>query len=453
MIKKSPLFGTDGIRGKANYFPMTVETILCLGKALAIVLKESTEHPQVVIGKDTRLSGYMFESALVAGLISMGVDTLLVGPLPTPGISFITRAYRADAGVVISASHNPFFDNGIKIFSSSGVKMSLVIEQRIEEIILNSTDIKFVSSDHLGKSKRIDDASGRYVEFVKSCFPKKMTLKGVKIFLDCAHGAAYKVAPLVFWELGAEVVAVGVTPDGFNINKDYGSLTPDVISQGTIHNQADVGIALDGDADRLIMSDAKGNIIDGDILLAIYADYLHSKSCLKNNQIVTTTMTNSGVIAYLEKQGINSVIADVGDRYVVESMLKNDISIGGEQSGHLIFSNYSTTGDGILAALHILEVMIETGKSLFQLASVIPKRKQAIVNVPVDNKPPLEGLINFQKILQDINAQLGNCGRILVRYSGTENCCRIMVEGANDVEVQHHAHRLASAIIHNVDNF
>ncbi len=440
------LFGTDGVRGRANYFPMTVEIALMLGKAVAVVLRRHNGKHRVVIGKDTRLSCYMFENALVAGLNSMGVDTLMLGPLPTPAVAFITRAYRADAGIVISASHNPFYDNGIKIFTSDGIKLPDAIEREMEEMIATGDFEDIPQDNELGRNKRIEDAAGRYIEFVKATFPKGKTLKGIKIFLDCANGAAHRVAPLAFWELDAEVVVTGNEPNGININDHCGSLNPSIIQKGVIENKANVGIALDGDGDRVIMVDEKGHIIDGDTILAICAHELKRRDLLKNDRVVATVMSNYGVIKYLESLGIEVILSNVGDRYVIQDMLSHKAFLGGEQSGHMIFLDHNTTGDGIVSALQVMRIMIESESTLSDLASCVKKFPQTLINVPVTKKTPLKKLLEVQKVMQEVEAELGDLGRVLVRYSGTENLCRVMVEGPKKHQVDVLAQKIAKEV-------
>lgn len=444
--KSTKLFGTDGVRGRANNYPMSVETALLLGKAVAKVLRRHDGKHRVVIGKDTRLSCYMFENALIAGLNSMGVDTLMVGPLPTPGVAFITRAYRADAGIVISASHNPYYDNGIKIFTSEGFKLPDEIEGEMESMI-EANDFKDIpKDDEVGRNKRIEDADGRYIEFAKATFPKGKTLKGLKIFLDCANGAAHRVAPLVFWELDAEIMVTGNKPDGININDQCGSLHPSVIQKGVIENKAHVGLALDGDGDRVIMVDEKGHIVDGDTILAICAHEFKRRDMLKNDRVVATVMTNFGVIKFLESFGIEVILSKVGDRYVIQDMLTHKAFIGGEQSGHMIFLDYNTTGDGIVSALQVLRIMIESESTLSDLASCVKKFPQTLINVPVEKKPPLNHLKATQKIIKEVEEALADQGRVLVRYSGTENLCRVMVEGPKKHQVDLLAQSIAKAV-------
>lgn len=439
------LFGTDGIRGRANHFPMTVETALLLGKATASWLAKKKERQKVVIGKDTRLSCYMFENALIAGLCSMGVDTLMVGPLPTPGVAFITRAYRANAGIVISASHNPYHDNGIKIFTSDGFKLPDSVENELETMI-SLNKFENVLPQHVGKNKRIADADGRYIEFVKATFPKGKNLKGFKIFLDCANGAAHRVAPLVFSELDAEVIVTGNEPNGLNINDLCGALYPKNVQRGVRENSAHVGIALDGDADRVIMVDEKGDVVDGDVLLAIAAEDMKERGMLQNSRVVATVMTNFGIIQFLNSLGIEVLRSKVGDRYVIQEMLSQKANLGGEQSGHLIFLDHNTTGDGIVSALQVLKIMAEKNKMLSQLASRVKKYPQLLQNVPVCKKPPLQNLKKVQGVISEIEKLLSKKGRVLVRYSGTENTCRVMVEGPSKKEIASYVEKIANAV-------
>ena len=438
------LFGTDGVRGRANFEPMTVETSVLLGKAVAgVLLERHAGKHRVVVGKDTRLSGYMFENALIAGLTSMGIETLMLGPIPTPGVAFITRAYRADAGIMISASHNPYRDNGIKIFSSDGFKIGQAVEERIEAMIVSKSFGKLPDDHAVGKNKHVRDATGRYIEYAKATFPKGRTLKGLRIVLDCAHGATYRVAPSVFEELDAEVICYGCEPSGCNINEGCGALWPSTIQKAVIEHEADVGIALDGDGDRLIMVDEKGHIVDGDMLLSICASDLKKRQALPENRVVATVMTNFVVLRYLESQGIQVTISPVGDRHVLQHMLETQAVLGGEQSGHMIFLDYNTTGDGIVSALQVLRIMIESESTLSDLTACIVKSPQALINVPVTKKVPLETLTNVQGVLQEVKEILGDSGRILLRYSGTENICRVMVEGTK----KHQVDSLAKTIV------
>lgn len=440
------LFGTDGIRGRANYYPTTPEIALLLGKALATVLRRKPGRHRVVVGKDTRRSCYFFENAIIAGLCSMGVDTLILGPLPTPGIAFITTAYRAAAGVMISASHNPFSDNGIKIFNEEGYKLSDELETEIERIILHHDFGPLPDDDAIGCNKRIDDIAGRYIENVKNTVPKGFTLANMRLFLDCAHGAAYRVAPLVFWELGAEVLVRGDTPNGLNINDACGALHPSELQRCVIAHQTHVGIAFDGDADRVQMVDERGELVDGDQIIAICAKYLLEEGELPHRRVVVTVMSNLGLIKYLEQLGIEVIIAKVGDRHVIQSMRDHEVYFGGEQSGHLIFRRYSTTGDGLIAALQVLRVMQQRGQSLSQLASQFKKYPQVLTSVHVHEKVPLEQLTAVQSVIVDVEQRLENTGRVLVRYSGTENVCRVMVEGEEKALVEWCAESIVEAV-------
>ncbi len=442
------IFGTDGVRGRANYTPMTVETALALGRAAGKIFRTHEGKHRVVIGKDTRLSCYMFENALIAGLCSMGIDTLMVGPYPTPAVAFITRAYRADAGIVISASHNPFYDNGIKFFSADGYKLPDKWEQQMEELVRsNNFDDCLPADNQVGRNTKIDDADGRYIEFVKATFPRKLSLKQVKIALDCANGAAYKVAPLVFRELDAQVFVYGNMPNGLNINANCGSLHPAVVQKAVIDHQADIGIALDGDADRVVLVDENAQIIDGDTILAICAQDMQKKGLLRNNRVVTTMMSNFGFLKCMEQKGIEVVTSAIGDRYVIQDMLKYDSNLGGEQSGHMIFLDHSTTGDGLICAMQVLSIMMETDSKLSDLSSIFKKYPQALINVKVAKKPPLDSLSLVNETKLSVQSQLGEgMGRILMRYSGTEDICRIMVEGPKHKLVYQLATALAVAV-------
>lgn len=444
----SKIFGTDGVRGRANKSPMVPEIALALGRAAGKMLRQhSPRKARVVIGKDTRLSCYVFENALIAGLCSMGVDTLMVGPLPTPGVAFITRAYRADAGIVISASHNPFYDNGIKFFDSEGFKLPDSWEKQMEAIVLKNNFYDCLPEDNdLGKNTKIIDADGRYIEFVKATFPRGLSLKNLSIVLDCANGAAYRVAPLIFRELDAKVYTYGVHPNGLNINQDCGSLHPGMVQKGIIEHRADVGIALDGDADRVVMVDENAQIVDGDTILAICARDMFKRKLLKNNRVVGTVMSNLGFIKAMEGLGISVIKSQVGDRYVIQEMLDNNANLGGEQSGHVIFLDHNTTGDGLVCALQVLRIMIETDAKLSDLASFVHRYPQTCVNVKVSSKPPLENLKGVNQAIHDVEKVLGDAGRILVRYSGTENVCRVMVEGTKLKQVIQLAEGVAQVI-------
>jgi len=444
------LFGTDGIRGLANHDPMTPEMSLKLGKALTYTLRQginSTKKPTIVIGKDTRLSGYIFEQALSSGIASMGADVFLVGPLPTPAIAFITVSMRADAGIVISASHNPYEDNGIKIFDRYGYKLPDEKEMEIENLIWNG-DEKLMNSppEEIGKAFRIDDAPGRYVVFAKNSFPNDLTLEGIKIVLDCANGAAYKVAPLIFKELGAEVITIGVNPNGKNINTDCGSLNPALLKQKVLETGADLGIALDGDADRVIFCDEKGELVDGDKIIAICAREMIEKGTLKGNAVITTLMSNMALEIYIKDQGIEFIRTQVGDRYVVEEMRARKANLGGEQSGHIIFLDHTTTGDGTLAALQVLGIMKTKEKSLSELATIIDLYPQVLLNVRVDKKKEISDIPELEKQIKVNESKLNGKGRINIRHSGTEPISRVMVEGEDDALIKEIASELAHTI-------
>ncbi len=441
------LFGTDGVRGIANVEPMTPETVVKLGRAVAHVCKKAFGRGKIVIGKDTRLTGYMLEGALLSGICSMGMDVLLVGPLPTPGIAFITRSLRADAGVVISASHNPFEDNGIKFFSGEGWKLPDEIEKRIEELIFTG-EIESIrpQAREIGKAHRVVDAQGRYVEFVKSTFPKGLTLEGLKVVVDCANGAAYKVTPAALKELGAELVTLNVHPNGVNINKECGSLYPQLIQRVVQEEGADIGIAHDGDADRAIFADEKGQLVDGDQAMAICALELQKERRLKEDTLVTTVMSNMGLELAMKEAGIKVVKTAVGDRYVLERMLKHGYNFGGEQSGHIIFLDYNTTGDGLITALQVLAIMKKTGKLLSELASCMTPLPQVLMNVKVKKKREFSSLPEVAAAIERAERKLDGRGRVLVRYSGTEPLARVMVEGMDRGEITSLAQDIASSI-------
>lgn len=444
------LFGTDGIRGLANQDPMTPEMSLKLGKALTYTLKQNKKNsykPKIVIGKDTRLSGYIFEQALSSGIASMGADVLLVGPLPTPAIAFITTSMRADAGIVISASHNPYEYNGIKIFDRFGFKLPDEKEMEIEDLIYNG-DEKLVKSspDEIGKAFRIDDAPGRYVVFAKNSFPADLTLEGIKLVLDCANGAAYKVSPLIFQELGAQLLTIGVNPNGKNINTDCGSLNPELLREKVLKSGADLGIALDGDADRVIFCDEKGNIIDGDKIIAICAREMIEKGKLKGNAIITTLMSNMALERFIRDQGVEFIRTQVGDRYVVEEMRARNSNLGGEKSGHIIFLDHTTTGDGTLAALQVLGIMKAKEKSLSELATIIDLYPQVLLNVRVEEKKDLNKIPELRKQIKKNEDRLNGKGRINIRFSGTEPISRVMVEGEDESLINEIAQELAQTI-------
>ncbi len=431
------LFGTDGVRGVANTEPMTVETAMALGQAVAYSFMNHSGRHKIVIGKDTRLSGYMFETALAAGICSMGGDVLLVGPLPTPGIAFLTHSMRADAGVVISASHNPYQDNGIKFFGRDGFKLPDGQEAKIEMLMMGE-QLKEVRppSPQIGRAHRIDDATGRYIVYLKNTFPAHLSLEGLRIVIDCAHGAAYRIAPQVFQELGADVIPLGVSPSGLNINEKCGSLFPELVSAKVKELRADLGISLDGDADRVIVVDHKGEVVNGDRIMAICAEEMARKKKLKKNTVVATVMSNIGLELFLREKKVRIVRTQVGDRYVVEAMRAGGYNFGGEQSGHLVFLDHATTGDGVLAALQVLAVMVESGKAIADLGEKMVAMPQILVNLKLERHVPLETLPRFQKAVSEFEKKLGKRGRILVRYSGTEPVLRIMVEGEDRNETE-----------------
>jgi phosphoglucosamine mutase len=441
------LFGTDGVRGIANLEPMTSETVLKLGRAAAYLFKRRAGRHQIVIGKDTRLSGYMLESALTSGICSMGVDVYLVGPIPTPGIAFLTRSLRADAGVMLSASHNPYQDNGIKFFSSDGFKLPDELEARIEELVIsNEIEHYRPTADAVGKAYRVDDAEGRYIEFVKRSIPRDMDFQGLKVVIDCAHGAAYKVSPKVFRELGATVWVIGNKPDGTNINAGCGAVYPARLQSAVRECQADIGIAHDGDADRAIFVDERGRLVDGDQAMAALALDLKERGALKHNTVVGTVMSNLGLERALAKAGIKLVRTQVGDRYLLETMLAGGYNFGGEPSGHLVFLDHHTTGDGLISGLQMLSLMKRSGKPLSELVSVMEPVPQVLLNVPVKTKPELSSLPAFETALRKSEARLNSCGRILVRYSGTEPVLRIMVEGDSEPLIRAIAEELADVV-------
>ena len=438
------MFGTDGVRGVANTDPMTVENALALGQAVAHIFRNDGGRHKVVIGKDTRLSGYMFETALSAGICAMGGDVLLVGPLPTPGIAFLTHSMRADAGVVISASHNPYQDNGIKFFGRDGFKLPDELEERIEEIMYGD-HLKEARppSPQIGKAQRIDDATGRYIVYLKNTFPSHLALDGLRVVVDCANGAAYRIAPLVFQELGAEVISIGVNPNGLNINEKCGSLFPEVVSAKVREHRADIGISLDGDADRVIIVDHRGDVLDGDRIMAVCAEEMLRKRKLKKNTVVATVMSNIGLEVFLKERKIRLERSQVGDRYVVEMMRAGGYNFGGEQSGHLIFLDHATTGDGVLAALQLMAVMVESGKKIADLGKELVAYPQVLLNLTLKHRIPLESMKGFQKAKAEFEKKLGARGRIVVRYSGTEPVLRIMAEGESQAEVDRVVNALA----------
>ncbi len=445
---RKKLFGTDGIRGTANQFPITPDIVMKVGQAMGYILRRHpsrNKHPKVVIGKDTRLSGYMVELALTSGLNSMGVHVELLGPLPTPGTGFLTRNMRADAGIVISASHNAYMDNGIKIFGPDGYKIPDTMEREIESLVFE-TDMNahLAGSTEIGRSKRIDDAHGRYIVYAKNAFPLEYTLDGMRIVLDCANGASYKVAPAIFQELGAELIVLGNTPNGFNINDKAGALYPAKVAEAVSQYRADVGISLDGDADRVVMVDDKGHIVNGDHILAICALHLKERGQLPKNTVVSTQMSNFGLDKLMNENGIKVVRTDVGDKHVVEEMRKNGYCLGGEQSGHIIFLDHSTTGDGCIAALNVLAVMKQSGQTLSELNEKMEDVPQVLINTRVRNRVELDSIKGYDALIADIEKKLKGVGRLFVRFSGTEPVVRVLVEGPDRMAISKYAEDIAS---------
>ncbi len=435
-MKEERLFGTDGIRGRANQYPMTPELVLKLGQAIGVYFKKRHTKPVVLIGKDTRRSGYMLEQALSAGIGSVGVDTYFLGPLPTPGIAYLTRGLRACAGVVISASHNPFDDNGIKIFNYDGYKLPDAMENEIESLLKADLSEHQPTGMSIGRSRRIDDAIGQYAVFLKEQFPKSLTLEGMRIVIDCAHGSSYKVAPKVFTELGAEVFTIGCEPNGKNINEGFGALHPETLREHVHLYKADVGLALDGDADRLIVVDDKGQTVDGDTILAICGLAMIQEGRLPQNTVVATIMSNMGLDHALDARGGRVVRTKVGDRYVVEEMRANAYGLGGEQSGHIIFGDSSTTGDGILAALQLLRVAVSDRRPISELRTCMRYFPQVLKNLRVKRKVPLNDLPQTEAMIRGAEQKLGAKGRVVFRYSGTEDLARLMIEGENEGEIE-----------------
>jgi phosphoglucosamine mutase len=429
------LFGTDGIRGLANVEPMTAATALRVGMAAGKMFMRGNHRHRVVIGKDTRLSGYMLEPAMAAGFTAMGMDVIMVGPMPTPAVAMLTRSLRADIGVMISASHNLYSDNGIKLFGPDGYKLSDDMEAEIESLIDGDFDGELAGSAELGRAKRLDDAEGRYIEFVKNTFPKGLRLDGLRIVIDCANGAAYKVAPTALWELGAEVIPLGVDPNGFNINKGCGSTNTAMMQNAVRTHGADLGIALDGDADRVLIADELGELLDGDQLMAMVAESWHRSDRLRGGGIVATVMSNMGLEHYLDGLGLDLVRTQVGDRYVVEYMRREDFNIGGEQSGHIILNDYNTTGDGLIAALEVLAVLIRGDKPASEAGRKFTPLPQLLENVRFNGVTPMEN-DKVKSVIQQGEARLGREGRLLIRKSGTEPLIRVMAEGSDEDMIQ-----------------
>ena len=454
MSSPRKIFGTDGVRGTANIEPVTAETALKLGRAAGHVFKHLESQPRgrgrhkIVLGKDTRLSGYMLENALSSGILSMGVDVLFIGPLPTPGVAYVTRSLRADAGIVITASHNPYDDNGIKFFRADGYKLDDKIEHQIESLVF-SGEIETIrpTADAIGKAVRIDDALGRYIEYVKACFPRGMTLEGLRIVVDCAHGAAYKSTPCVLRELGAEVIALGNQPDGKNINKDCGSMHPTLMCQKIWEHRADLGIAHDGDADRVLLCDEKGTLIDGDDIMAIAGLDLLAQGKLEKRTLVSTVMSNAGLDAAITAAGGHVVCTSVGDRQVIDEMLRHGYNFGGEQSGHIIFRDYCTTGDGLVAALQILRIMQARELPLSKLAQCWTRFPQMVTNILVREKRPFEELDTVGQLVAEAEAELKpQGGRVLLRYSGTEPKARLLIEGRDSATLKKWTDKISETI-------
>jgi len=441
------LFGTDGIRGEANHHPMTPEIAFGVGQAIVHVFKKSGHRSVIVIGKDTRLSGYMLESSLEAGITSMGGYSYLVGVMPTPGIAFVTQSMRADAGVVISASHNPFQDNGLKIFGGDGYKLTDEKEDVIEDLILNNKLPEFRSKGgDIGRAFRLEGVNGRYIVFAKNTFPRNLSLEGMKIVLDTANGATYRVAPDVFHELGADIDVIHKTPNGLNINDNCGSQHTEHLKQAVLENGAAIGLAFDGDGDRLIAVDEKGQEITGDQILIICANILKREGRLKNDLLVSTVMSNLGLKVACKRYGFKHHATKVGDRYVLEDMLKMGSVIGGEEAGHMIFLDHHTTGDGIIAALQLVAAMIKENKPLSELARMMDIFPQKLINVDVKSKPDIDKVPKLVEAIKQVEKELGDEGRVLVRYSGTQNMCRVMVEGPTDAVTQKYCQQLADIV-------
>ena len=445
-------FGTDGIRGTANQFPMTAEIALKVGMALGArfgkAFTNDSHRHRVVIGKDTRLSGYMIEPALTSGFVAMGLDVFLVGPVPTPAVSMLTRSLRADIGIMISASHNPFGDNGIKIFNRDGNKLDDEIEFEIEQMIDSNLEKYLAKSDDLGRVKRLEDPKGRYIEFVKNSFPKDKNLTNIKIVVDCANGASYNIAPTIFRELGAEVIEIHTEPNGFNINLNCGSTHPYDMQQQVLKHKADIGIALDGDADRLVVVDDLGNIIDGDILIALIAEKLHNEGRLKKDLVVITQMSNMALEEYLNYIGVSTIRTNIGDRYVIEEIKKQKCNFGAEQSGHIVLSDYSTTGDGLIASLQILEILAnQKQQKISNLRQIFSLNPQILVNVKFQSEVNPLQKTEIQDYIKSQQEIVGKSGRILVRKSGTENLIRIMIEGKNLNAIQNIAENIKQKIM------
>ena len=436
MAKK--YFGTDGIRGRANQFPITADNILKVAMTIGSYFQAGDHRHRVVIGKDTRLSGYMIENALTSGFTSVGMDVFLLGPVPTPAVSMLTKSLRADIGIMISASHNPYYDNGIKIFDKNGEKLPDEVELEIEKLIDDNKEL-YVDATNIGKATRLDEGKYRYIEFAKNTFPKDQDLSDLKVVIDCANGAAYAIAPKVLWELGANVVAIGNSPDGYNINENCGSTSPEQLSKAVLKHKADIGIALDGDADRLVIVDEKGSVVEGDKLIALIAEKLHDEGSLKKDTVVITHMSNLALENHLAYMGINTCRVGVGDRYILEEIKKSKYNFGAEQSGHIVLSDHSTTGDGLVSALQVLAILKNSDKKMSQLANCYQSNPQKLKNIDLkDGDNPLDNK-NFKNFVAKMQEDLGNDGRIFIRKSGTQNMIRILVE--------HHDEKMVDKII------
>ena len=424
------LFGTDGVRGEVNKYPMTPDIAMRIAIAAGRVLMRGSHRHTVVIGKDTRISGYMFEPALTAGFISIGMDVTLVGPMPSPALAMLTRSLRADLGVMISASHNPHEDNGIKFFGPDGYKLSDDNEHKIESLVISDLENSLAEPKHIGRARRLEDASGRYIEFVKNTFPKDLKLDGLRVVIDCANGAAYKVAPQVLWELGAEIISIGNVPDGFNINLGCGSTDTSLMQKTVVESGADLGIALDGDADRVLLSDERGNLVDGDQIIGVIAQSLLEDDQLRGGGVVATLMSNLGLESYIKGLGLKFIRTDIGDRYVIQAMLRDGMNLGGEQSGHIILSDYNSTGDGLVASLRVLSTLLKAKTPASQLCSMFEACPQKLENIPFYGENPLKDAAIQEKILKQ-KERLSGSGRLLIRESGTERIIRIMCESDN----------------------
>ncbi|MCT7667146.1 phosphoglucosamine mutase [Shinella kummerowiae] len=442
---KRRYFGTDGIRGQSNLFPMTPDLAMRVGIAVGTIFRRGAHRHRVVIGKDTRLSGYMLENAMVAGFTAAGIDAFVLGPIPTPAVAMLTRSLRADIGVMISASHNPFYDNGIKLFGPDGYKLSDELEMEIEDLLDTDMTAQLAKSAEIGRAKRIDGVHDRYIEHAKRTLPRDVTLQGLRVAIDCANGAAYRVAPAALWELGADVVTIGNEPDGLNINLDCGSTHPEALQRKVHEVRADIGIALDGDADRVQIIDENGKFIDGDQLMAVIAESWAADGTLRGNGIVATVMSNLGLERFLTGKGLNLQRTKVGDRYVVEHMRQNDYNVGGEQSGHMVLSDFGTTGDGLVAALQVLACVKRSGKSVSEICNRFEPVPQVLKNVRIKTGQPLEDTVVRQAIA-DAESELAKTGRLLIRPSGTEPLIRVMAEGDDRAQVERIVDELVNVI-------